>query len=234
MTALSIVSMAASSAARSRRRPSGWRRGSPRESRTSPIWRRPFITSVEPVETRSTIALGQAEPRRDLDGAGDRDDLDGDRPLREEPAGGVRVGRRDPQAGEVLDGLVRRVVRDGRGEPAAAVAEDADARQLGAGLAQEVDAGDPEVGDAVADELDDVVRPDEQDVEVEVLDARDQAAVVLLEDEAGVVEQPQRRLDEPALVRDREAQARGSSLAGDGVGVVPARDAPSSLSSIAR
>ena len=66
-----------------------------------------------------------------------------------------------------------------------------------------------EVGHAVADELDDVVRPDEQDVEVEVLDAGDEAPVVLLEDEAGVVEQRERRLDEPALVRDREAEALG-------------------------
>ena len=84
--------------------------------------------------------LGQAEPRRDLDGARDRDDLDRDAALREEAAGGVRVGGRDAQAGEVLDGLVRRVVRDRGREPAAAVAERADARQLGAGLAQEVDA----------------------------------------------------------------------------------------------
>ena len=74
---------------------------------------------------------------------------------------------------------------------------------------EEVDAGDPEVGDAVADELDHVVGPDEQDVEVVVLDERDEAPVVLLEDEAGVMEQPQGRLDEPALVGDREAQAAG-------------------------
>ena len=67
--------------------------------------------------------------------------------------------------------------------------------------------GDPEVGDAVADELDDVVRADEQDVELEVLDARDEAAVVLLEDEAGVVEQLERRLDHPPLVGDGEAEA---------------------------
>ena len=70
-------------------------------------------------------------------------------------------------------------------------------------------AGDPEVGDAVADELDDVVRPHEQDVEVVVLDARDEAPVVLLEHEAGVVEQAQGRLDQPALVRDGEPEALG-------------------------
>ena len=98
------------------------------------------MTSVEPVETRSTIALGEPEPRRDLDGAGDRDDVDGDPALLEEPARGVRVGGRDPQAGEVLDRLLRGVVGDRGGEPAPPVAELADARQLGAGLAQEVDA----------------------------------------------------------------------------------------------
>ena len=67
--------------------------------------------------------LGEAEPRRDLDGARDRDDLDRDAALGEEPARGVRVGGRDAQAGEVLDGLVGRVGRDGGREPAAAVAE---------------------------------------------------------------------------------------------------------------
>ena len=153
--------------------------------------------------------LGQAEPRRDLDRPGDRDDVHGDALVREEPAGRVRVGRRDPQAGEVLDRPVRAVGRDGGGEPATAVAEVADAGEFGPGLAQQVDAGDAQVGDAVADEFDDVVRPDEQDVEVEVLDARDQASIVLLEDEARIVEQPQRRFDEPALVRDRQSQAFG-------------------------
>ena len=106
-------------------------------------------------------------------------------------------------------GLVRRVVGDGRREPAASVAERSDHGQLGAGLVEEIDAGDPEVGHPVADELDHVVGPDEQDVEVVVLDQRDQASVVLLEHQAGVMQQPQRRLDEPALVGDREAQAAG-------------------------
>ena len=40
-----------------------------------------------------------------------------------------------------------------------------------------------------------------------VLDARDQAPVVLLEDQAGVVEQAERGLEEAALVRDGEAEA---------------------------
>ena len=165
------------------------------------------MTSVEPVETRSTIA--SASPSRGATSTAPEIGMTstGMPSLLEEPARGVRVGRRDPQAGQVLDGLLRRVVRDGRGEPAAPVAEVADARQLGAGLGQQVDAGDPEVGDAVADELDDVVRAHEQDVEVEVLDARDEAPVVLLEDEPGVVQQAQGRFDQPALVRDGQPQA---------------------------
>ncbi len=101
----------------------------------------------------------------------------------------------------------QRVGRDRGDEPAAAIAEVAEARQLGRGLRQEIHAGHPEIGDTVGDELDDVVRPDEQDVEVEVLDACDEAPIMLLEDEAGVVEEGQRRLDEPALVGDGQAEA---------------------------
>ena len=125
----------------------------------------------------------------------------------EEPAGGVGVGGRDAQAAQVLDGSIGRVVRDGGRQAAAAIPELADPRQLGAGLRQEVDAGDPEVGDTIADELDDVVGPDEQDVEVMVLDAGHEAAVVLVEHEPGVVEEPQGRFDHPSLVRDGEAEA---------------------------
>ena len=40
-----------------------------------------------------------------------------------------------------------------------------------------------------------------------VLDSRHETAVVLLEHQAGVVEQGQGRVDEPALVRDGEAEA---------------------------
>ena len=94
----------------------------------------------------------------------------------------------------------------GRASP---IAEVADTGQRGTGLAQEVHAGDPEVGDAVPDELDHVVGPHEQDVEIEVLDTRDEAPVVFLEDEAGVVEQPQRGLDQPPLVGNGESQSVG-------------------------
>ena len=151
--------------------------------------------------------LGEAEPWRDLDGARDRDDLDIDAAIGEEPTRRVRMSGRDAQAGEVVDGGQLRVVRDCRGETAAAVAEGPDLRQVGAGLAQEVEPGDPEVCDAVADELDDIVGPDEQDVELVVLDEGDKAPVVLLEHEARVMEQAQGRFDHPALVRDGESQA---------------------------
>ena len=158
----------------------------------------------------------------------------GTRRALEEPPGGVRVGGRDPQAGEVVDDLVRRVVGHGRGEAAAAVAQRPDPRQLGAGLAQQVVAGDAEVGHAVADELDDVVGAHEQDVEVVVLDERDQAPVVLLEDEAGIVQEAKRRLDQASLVRDRQPQARSHRSPVTGYGRLPERDAAWSLSSIAR
>ena len=206
MTALSIVSMAASSDDRSRSAV-GFATRIASDARTSPIWRSPFMTRVEPVETRSTMPSARPEPRRDLDRARDRDDVHGDAARLEEATGRVRVGRGDPQAGQVLDGLLGRVGGDGGRQPATAVAEGPDARQLGAGLGQQVDAGDAEVGHAVADELDDVVRAHEQDVEVEVLDARDQAPVVLLEHEARVVQEPQGRFDEPALVRDGQPEA---------------------------
>ena len=109
--------------ARARGRRSGWRRGSASESRTSPIWRRPFITSVEPVETRSTMP--SARPSRGATSTAPEIGMISTAmpaPV-EEAARRVRVGGGDAQAGQVLDGLVRRVVRDGGGEPAAAVAE---------------------------------------------------------------------------------------------------------------
>ena len=222
MTALSIVSIASSSAARSR-----WAAGlatsTASEGRTSPIWRRPFMTSVEPVETRSTIASARPEPGRDLDGAGDRDDLDRDAAAPRRTGGRCSGGRwRRAGPARSVDRPVRRVVGDGGRKPAAAIAELANPRQLRAGLADQVVAGDAEVGDAVTDELDDVVGPDEQDVEVVVLDLRHEAAVVLVEDQAGVVEQARVGSTSRPLfgmarrrrrVIDRPRQGRGSTRA---------------------
>ena len=171
-------------------RRSGWRRGSPRESRTSPIWRRPFMTSVEPVETRSTIA--SARPSRGATSTAPEigmisTAMPRSSKKRRAVFGWAVATRRPARSSTVWYGAV---VRDGGGQPAAAVAE-----RRGRAAARRRSRSSrsmpvmPEVGDAVADELDDVVRAHEQDVEVEVLDARDEAPVVLLEDEAGVVEQ---------------------------------------------
>ena len=51
-----------------------------------------------------------------------------------------------------------------------------------------------------------------------LLDTRDEAPVVLVEDQARVVQQRQGRLDETALVRDRKAEAVAHALGPDGVG----------------
>ena len=206
MTALSIVSIAASSVARSRWA-AGFATRTASELRTSPIGRRPFITIVEPVETRSTMA--SASPRRGATSTAPEIGITstGNRARFEEPTRGVRVGCRDPQAGQVLDGLVRQIIRNGGGEAALPVAEVADPRQLRARLGQQVDAGDAEVRHAVADELDDVVRAHEEHVEVVVLDARDETAVVLIKHEARIVEEPKGRFDQPSLVRDGQPEA---------------------------
>ena len=150
--------------------------------------------------------VGEAEAGRHLDGPGDRDDLDVDPRLGEEPPGDVGVGRRNAAAGQVVNVSMRCADRDGRGEAAAPEAEKADGRQVDAGLAQQIDARDAEVGHAVADELHDVVRSDEEDVQVVVLDAGDQAALLLREDEPGVVQEGHRGLDETPLVGHRKPQ----------------------------
>ena len=56
-------------------------------------------------------------------------------------------------------------------------------------------------------ELDDVVGANEQDVQRVVLDARDEAAVVRLEHEPGVSQQAEGRLEQAALVGDRDPEA---------------------------
>src|SRR6185503_17135664 len=121
---------------------------------------------------------GEAESRGDLDGAGDRDDVDLDAFAVEVATGRVRVGGRDADAAQVTELAIRAVGGDGGGKPALAVAEGAESRQFRAGLREEVLPGDPEVGDAVADELDHIVRADEKDVEVEVPNPRDEAPLV--------------------------------------------------------
>jgi hypothetical protein len=167
---------------------------------------------VEPVATRSTIA--SASPRRGATSTA--------------PEIGItstaicRVGGGDSQSGEILQPARRGVGRNGRRQAAAAIAKLPDARQLRAGFDQEVDAGDAQVGHAVADELDDVVRPHEQDVEIEVLDASHQRAIVLFEDQPGVTQELHRRVDEAALVGDGEAEAVPHLSVPTGYGRLPA------------
>ncbi len=156
--------------------------------------------------------LGQTEPWRDLDGTGDRDDVHRDALAVEEPARCVGMGRGDAMPGEIADRSQVGIIGDCDGEPTSAIAEIADPWQLRSGLGKEVEPGDTEVSDAVADELDDVAGPNEEDVERVVLDPRDEAAVVLVEHESRVVEQAQRRFDEAALVGDGEAETGGHEV----------------------
>ncbi len=116
------------------------------------------------------------------------------------------MGRGDPQAPEILDPFDAAVGGYRNREPAPAVAEASRDRQRRAGFSQQVRPRDPEIGHRVGHELGDIGRPHEQDVEVHVLNPRHEAAVVFLEHEPGIVEQGERRLDEPALVRDCQAQ----------------------------
>ena len=126
--------------------------------------------------------------------------------VREEPAGDVGVRGGDPDAGEIRDGLVGRVRGRGGDEAATPVAQLAEHRKVDTALGQDVAARDARVRDAVVDELDDVAGSHEQDVERVVLDARDEAPVMLLEDQAGIVQQAEGGLEETALVGDRETE----------------------------
>ena len=116
------------------------------------------------------------------------------------------MGGRDAEAREVVELAEGAVGGDRRGQPALAVAEGPKPGQLRPGLGQQVLARDAQVGDAIPDELDHVVGPDEQDVEIEVPDAGDEASLMLLEHKTGIAEQLDGRLDETALVRDGQAE----------------------------
>ena len=173
----------------------------------SPIARRPFMARVEPVETRSTIA--SARPSRGATStAPDSEMTSTGMPWSAKNRRvtlGCEVAIRTPARSAMAS--YGRVGGHGGDEPAAPVAQLAEHRKVDAALGQDVAARDARVGDAVVDELDDVAGPHEQDVERVVLDARDEAPVVLLEDQAGVVEQAEGGLEEAALVRDGEAEA---------------------------
>ena len=116
---------------------------------------------------------------------------------------------RDSKASQVLGGAERRVVWDRESEAAPAVAQVMDLRHLRSRLGDEVQPGDPKLGNAVAHELDDVVCAHEQDVQVEVLNSCDERPLAGLEDEPGVAQQADGRLDQSALVRNGKTQAAG-------------------------
>ena len=115
--------------------------------------------------------------------------------------------RRNAQSCEVLGGSEGRVVRDRDCEAALPETELAQLRHAGARLGDQIEPGHPEFGDPVGHELDDVVGPHEEDVEIEVLHARHQRPLTGFEDEPGIAQQADGRLDQPALVWNCEAQA---------------------------
>ena len=162
-----------------------------------------------PEETRSTIAVGEAEPRRDLDRPGHVDELDLDGKQLAREAG---IDRGDGGSGEVLDPLVPRLLGDGRLEPAGSEAELQQLVHPGSPLADEVLPGDAAVDDAVLDVLGHVGGSDEEDVD-RCVSARERECALtrLLRPEAGVVEQRHRRLAEAPLDRDGDRQAVDAS-----------------------
>jgi hypothetical protein len=117
--------------------------------------------------------------------------------------------RREPKPTEVLETTCRRGRGDRRLEPAASIAQSQEHRQIGAGLGQEVAPRDAEVRHAIPHELDDVVRPHEEDVDRHLLDPRDEGPCPILEDEARVAEQLEGGLLETPLVGHRQAEPPG-------------------------
>ena len=116
------------------------------EESSEPMRRRPFALAVEPVETRSTTASERPEAGRGLDRARDRDELGLDARLRQRRPCRNRVGRRDAQAREVGERLLRRGDRNRRLERAPREAELGEPHDVGLRLGDEVRAGDPERG----------------------------------------------------------------------------------------
>ena len=120
----------------------------------------------------------------------------------------MRIDRGDRGAGEVFDALERRLLRHGGVEPAGAEAERQQLLDSGAALAHEVLTGDAAVDDAVLHVLRDVGGAHEQHVDRRVAARECERALAgLLGLEAGVDEQPHRRLAQPSLDRDGDRQA---------------------------
>ena len=119
----------------------------------------------------------------------------------------MRIDGRDREPGEILEALVRRLGGHGRLEAARAEAELQHLADPGAALADEVDAGDAAVDDAVLHVLGDVGGADEQHLDRRVAAReRERALARLLGAEPGVLEQLERRLAQPALDRHGDFQ----------------------------
>jgi len=81
------------------------------------------MISVEPLDTKSTIASARPSLR-----AGDGDDLDGDRLRGEKAAGRVRVSRGDTKPGQILERLVGAVGRHCGGKATLSIPKQANLR----------------------------------------------------------------------------------------------------------
>ena len=153
----------------------------------------------------------EAEPRRELDRAGDVDQLDR---ARQQLARQPWIDRRDGRSGQIGRRLDRRLLGHRRLEAARAEPE---LQQLGdacAALAHEVEPGDAAVDDAVLHVLGDVGGANEQHLDRRVpAGERERPLARLLRAETGVLEQPKRRVAQTPLDRERDLQELARSSA---------------------
>ena len=162
---------------------------------------------VEPVDTRSTMA--SARPSRGATSTAPDSEMTSTAIPWEAKKRRAMLGCDVATLAPARSPIAWSGESDGHGgrQATAAVAKIPEHRQVGAALGEDVHAGHARVRDAVGDELDHVAGAHEQDVQRVVLDARDEAAIVLLEHEARIVQQAERRLDQPALVGDGETES---------------------------
>ncbi len=175
-----------------------------------------------PVSTTSAIDVGDAELDRGLDRAVEADHLGLDAALLEERAHHPDVRRGDPGAGQLGEvGVAPR--RAGEPEPAAAEAQRQHLVGLGAGVAEQVAAGDADVEGALADVQRDVARAQVEELDaVLVVGERELLGVVALP-VARLAQDLGRGLGERPLVGDGDAEeghGSGSSRSEVGVDVV--------------
>jgi hypothetical protein len=133
--------------------------------------------------------LCEAEPRRDLDGAGHVDELDRDSSSRENLARETRIRGRNVYARELFELGDRRLLGHGGFQPATAEAELQQLRDVGSALTHEVRASDAAVDDAVLDVLGHIGSAHEQDIDRRIsAGKRERARSRLLRPEPRVVE----------------------------------------------